>query len=109
MLPAEQQEALSKALMQVKGRAAAIVVGSHKGWGTATHIDNVEHSFLELQWKDAIAEAQLFEGARLGKGMLLLALLTSGQTEKTRGPCPWSQPCACVATPASQPPMVLSD
>jgi len=58
LLPYDQQEALGKALKRVEGRAATVIVGSLEGWGTASHIVSEEQSFLELRWKDAIAEAR---------------------------------------------------
>src|SRR5690606_19172665 len=38
--------------------AAAVVVGSLEGWGTAAHIVGKEQSFMELRWKDEISEAR---------------------------------------------------
>jgi hypothetical protein len=58
LLPFNQQEALAKALKWVEGRAASVIMGSLKGWGTASHIASDEQTFLELHWKDAITEAQ---------------------------------------------------
>jgi hypothetical protein len=34
----DQQEALAKVLKQVKGHAALVIMGSLKGWGTASHM-----------------------------------------------------------------------
>jgi hypothetical protein len=71
LLPFNQQEALAKALKQVEGCTASVIMGSLKGWGTASHIASDEQTFLELHWKDAITEAQhKCKAEDKGKGQL---------------------------------------
>jgi hypothetical protein len=69
VLPVEQRAKFAKALKRVEGRAAAVVVGSLEGWGTAAHIVGKEQSFLELRWKDEISEARRkWKAEEKGKG-----------------------------------------